>query len=152
MKILLDTNVVLDVLLRRKPFDAVAVGIFALAEKRWFEGFLGGTTFTNVYYIARKHAGDAAARGYLRSLLGIFTVATVDREVVARAVDSGLRDFEDAVLRESGAGAGADGIVTRNPADFEGLAGMPVYSPDEFLAMIRGLEVGDHPKSGDRSP
>ena len=136
MKVIFDTNVLLDVLLEREPFIGVASKLVALVDNGRIEGSVCATTVTTLYYIGAKDLGRKVAREKLRTLLGIFEVASVDRDVLQRALDDeGFSDFEDAVVHESAQAAGGNAIVTRNGKDFA-KATIPVFEPHELLAAI----------------
>ena len=134
MKVLFDTNVVLDVLLRRQPFHQDAAKLFAYVELREIEGYLGATTVTTLYYFMEKTLGDDA-RTELRRLFELFKVATVDKAVLDKAVTSPLTDYEDAVLVEAAFMSNLDAIVTRNIKDFKNTS-LRVLAPEELLAML----------------
>src|SRR4051794_37775592 len=90
----------------------------ARVERKELEGVLGATTLTTLYYLIAKALGRPAALLAIRDLLGLFQVAAVDHQVLARAADSPLKDFEDAVLSEAGLAAGVGAVVTRDPEGF----------------------------------
>jgi predicted nucleic acid-binding protein len=136
LKIILDTNVVLDVLLERKPFAGPAAEIFALAEQSEIDATLCATTITTVDYLLNQSLPEKDARQALWKLLGLFEVASVNRLVIERALRSRIRDFEDAVLDESGQLAGAECIVTRNSKDFS-RSPLKVFDPKEFLSQFK---------------
>lgn len=79
MRAMLDTNVVLDVVLKRAPFDANPKPIFQLAEQGEFEMYVSAITPVNLFYIGRKAIGNAAALGGVIDLLKIARVCTVDK-------------------------------------------------------------------------
>jgi predicted nucleic acid-binding protein len=142
MKVLFDTNVVLDVLLAREPHAAVAARLFALVERGEMQGCLCATTVTTIHYLAVRALGPKAARKHLRQLLSLFEVVPVTSEVVTGALDLGFADFEDAVAHEAARAGGAAAIVTRNAKDFA-KASLPVLSPVELLAAVAaGKEDG----------
>jgi predicted nucleic acid-binding protein len=128
MKLLFDTNIVLDVLMDRKPFADSASALFAAAEEDAIKSYLCGTTLTTVYYIVSKAMGPETAKDAIKKLLTIFEVAPVNRAVIERAMASEFKDFEDAVLYASACHSGVDAIVTRNERDFS-KADIPIYSP-----------------------
>ncbi|MEX0893048.1 MAG: PIN domain-containing protein [Gemmatimonadota bacterium] len=138
MRILFDTNVVLDVLLDRTPHAEFAALLFAEVETRQLVGLLCGTTITTVHYIAQRTLGEAGARTQIERLLGLFEVASVTRPVLEGALSAGIKDFEDAVVHESARLAGSDGIVTRNTIDFKA-ASLKIYSPGELVSALRAL-------------
>jgi len=135
MKILFDTNVVLDVMLDRKPFSLYAAKLFSKVESKKLAGFLGATTITTIHYIARKTVGSEQARAEIEKLFKLFEIAPIDKPILELAVKSKITDFEDAVLHEAGKNIEVDAIVTRNPKDFK-KGTLPVYSPEELLKLL----------------
>ncbi len=138
MKVLFDTNVVLDALLDRDPWAEAAVVLFAKVESGELVGHLGATTLTTVYYIASRNKGANAADEMMRDLLRLFEVAPVNRVVLEGALGSGFVDFEDAVLHEAGRSVGASALTTRNPKHFT-KSTLRVYAPDALVAALEGL-------------
>ncbi|MDI6712257.1 MAG: PIN domain-containing protein [Anaerosomatales bacterium] len=136
MRVLFDANVLLDVLLERNPHVEVAEKLVALVDNRRIEGFVCATAVTTLHYVGSGALGQKAVRKHLRTLLGIFEVAAVDRDVLQRALDSnGFTDYEDAVVHEAAHAAGCHAIVTRDAAGFS-KATMPVFQPLELLAAV----------------
>lgn len=139
MRVLFDTNIVLDVLLARAPHAAAAAQLFDLVERGAFEGYVGATTVTTIHYLATKAVGRARAKRHLRELLTLFEVAPVDREVLRQAMELDVADYEDAVLHEAARAADVSAIVTRDRRGFA-RASLPVMTPLEFLASLRAAE------------
>ncbi len=136
MKVLFDTNVLLDVLLEREPFVQVATKLVAAVDNGRIEGSICATAVTTLYYIGAKDLGRMRAHEQVRTLLSVFEVAPVDRDVLQRALaDDGFGDYEDAVAHEAAQAAGVSAIVTRNGRDFA-KATIPVFEPLELLAAI----------------
>ncbi len=135
MKVLVDTNVVLDVLLDRRPHSADAARIFRLIEEGRMQGLLCATTITTIDYLLLHSLDRRAARTCLAQLIRLFDVAPVNRSVIEAAMRSRIDDFEDAVLEQSAAMAGADLILTRNARDFA-RGTVKVQDPKEYLAQI----------------
>jgi predicted nucleic acid-binding protein len=135
VKVLFDTNVVLDHMLEREPFVDAAEQLLSLVDSGRIDGAICSTTATTIHYLASKAVGAPAAMEYLRKLLAIFDVACVDREVLLSALDAGFSDFEDAVLHEAASSFGAAAIVTRNGKDFA-RSTLPVFDPVELLAAV----------------
>lgn len=135
MRILFDTNIVLDVLLERQPFVHEAALLFDLTVREEIGGLLGATSITTLYYLAAKEGTQTKARENIQELLRLFEVAAVNRRVLEAAATSGFDNFEDAVLHEAAHVAGADGIVTRNAMDFSE-ATLAVYTPPELLTAL----------------
>ena len=135
MRVIVDTNVVLDVLLEREPFVKAAVDIFCLVEDSRIDAFLCATTITTIDYLLIQSLPASEARDALRKLISLFEIATVNRLVIERALGSKIHDFEDAVLDEAGQVAGVESIVARNTKDFARSA-LKVFDPNELLAQF----------------
>jgi predicted nucleic acid-binding protein len=138
--VLFDTNVLLDVLLDRRPFSLVAARLFGRVERRRLHGLIGATAVTTVHYLVTKAAGKRMARRTVRQLLSLFEVAPVDAAVLELAVKSLIDDFEDGVLHEAGRIAGAEALVTRDPRGFRA-AQLRVYEPVELEAALAAAEA-----------
>lgn len=136
MKVLLDTNVVLDVLLDRKPHVADSARIFRLVEEGKVSGLLCATTLTTLDVLLTQSLGRSDSRPVLARLLRLFDIAPVTRAVIEGALRSAMTDFEDAVLVHAARQAGADAVITRNPKDFA-KATCPIFDPRQFLAQMR---------------
>jgi len=136
MKVLFDTNVVLDLLLARAPHDIHAKTLFGHVEKERIQGFLCATTVTTIHYLASKTVGKPSATEAIRSLLSLFDVATVNRAAIDAALTTDFKDFEDAVLHESARLRQVDAIVTRNTKDFT-KATLRIYTPEELATLLQ---------------
>ncbi|MFB3883044.1 MAG: PIN domain-containing protein [Armatimonadota bacterium] len=137
MRVLLDTNVVVDVLLHRTPQDDAAARVLALVDRGRLEASVCATTVTTIYYLVARHRGREHANDCVRGILARLTIAPVDRAVLDSALALKLADYEDAVLHEAARASGAEAIVTRNPKHF-GRAGLAVLNPQQLLSAVRG--------------
>jgi predicted nucleic acid-binding protein len=135
MKILFDTNVILDVMLLREPFYKLASRLIAEAEQKMIEGYVCATTVTTIYYLVAKSKDNNEAQNKIENVLNIFEIAEVNKSVLTSALYSDFSDFEDRVIHESARRYGIDGIVTRNRKDFE-QSKIPVYDPEELLKIL----------------
>ena len=135
MRVLFDTNVVLDVMLNREPFVAASAEILSRVEAGDLTGCVCATTVTTIHYLATRVVGTERALREIRKLLGLFEVAAVTRTVLETALDLGFPDYEDAVLHEAARQVSAEGIVTRNPRHFKNAA-LPVYTPEELSSAL----------------
>jgi predicted nucleic acid-binding protein len=135
MKVLLDTDVILDVLLDRQPFSVEATNIWDGNHIGRFEGFVSPITPVNVFYIVRKIKGKVIAQQAVQELLAAFQVCTVDKTVMLAAQALSISDYEDAVQHASAEANQLDVIVTRNLKDYAG-ATLPVFSPGDFLKQL----------------
>lgn len=135
MKVLLDTNVVLDVLLQRGPWLADAEAIRLAGNQGLLECAVTASSLTDIYYIARRLAGKPAARRMVRECLDSLTIVAVDREALELADTLDVDDFEDALQVAAAARHGWDAIITRNASDFAG-SPIPVLSPAELVVRL----------------
>jgi len=135
MRVLLDTNVVLDHFLARQPFDIEALAIWRANERGEFAGYISGITAVNLFYVARKEVGREQARQAVAELLAAMQVAAIDVAVLQSAHTLQWSDYEDAVQHASATASGMDAIVTRNLEDYR-RAMLPVFSPAAFLAQL----------------
>lgn len=135
MKILIDTNVVLDLLLDRVPFSAAAECLFGMAEDGRVTATLCGTTITTICCLAEKTIGSRRAKGEIEKLLRICEISPVGRPVLENALRREERDFEDAVIVSAAHHAGVAAIITRALKDFR-KSGLPVYTPGQVLELL----------------
>ncbi len=142
IKIMFDTNVILDVLLAREPFVAAASELFIALETGQLQGLIAATTVTTIFYLATKVLGASSAKNSISRLLQLFEVAPINRVVLEQAVNTSFSDFEDAILYQSAVQAGAHGLVTRDIQGFK-KAELPIYTPMEllksFLPQVSGI-------------
>ena len=135
MKVLIDTNVVLDLLLEREPFVEIAIAVFEQIERGNLDGYIAATTLTNIFYIIRKTEGREVALAAINRLLIGLRFCAVDRQTVSTALSLGLKDFEDSIQLACATLNQLDGVVTRDHQDFSG-SKLPIYSPAELLNQL----------------
>src|SRR5690625_5268415 len=119
MKILFDTNVILDVLLERKLFFKASSQILGYAELNKIDGWICRTTVTTKHYLMAKALTRQKTEEHLRSLFKIFHISTINRIVLEDALADNFKDYEDAVIYHSAVLANVAAILTRNQKDFQ---------------------------------
>jgi len=135
MKVFLDTNVVLDVLLGREPFYADSLAVLARCERKLDAGFVSALTFSTASYVLRKAVGEEKSLGLIADLRQIVSISPVSERSVDWAIEHHGADFEDDLQYDSAASVDADVIVTRDPVGFAD-ALIRVTSPAEYLAAV----------------
>lgn len=135
MRVLIDTNIILDVLLDRAPFSEPASQLISRIERSEITGYLCATTVTTIHYLLNKHLDKKQSANAIHSLMTLFEIAPVNRVVIENAIASSFDDFEDAVLAAAAKYAGAHALITRNIKDYK-YAAIPVHTPAEFLVML----------------
>lgn len=123
MKVLIDTNIIVDVALDRDPFFTESEQVVRFVEQQQIEGYISASTFSDFYYIIRKQKGHNWTRQFLQRMATLCEVATVNQAVISMALSTNFRDFEDAIQYSTAVVNQLDAIVTRNPQDF------PVTTP-----------------------
>lgn len=137
-RVLLDVNVILDVLLDRRPFADSASDVWRAVETGQAEGFLSAHAVTTIHYLNTKAVGKRMARDTTSALLSVFGVAEVDAGVVADALALNWTDFEDAVTAAAARGAACEALITRNPRDFKG-SPVRALAPPEAVGWLEAL-------------
>jgi predicted nucleic acid-binding protein len=132
IKALIDTNVILDIALKRDPFFEHASLIFDKIDDQILEGYITASSITDIYYIASKQKDKLQARTFLLNLVQIMEVIGVDKDIVMEALEGDIPDFEDAIQVFSAKSNSIDLIITRNVADFAS-SGMKALTPQEFI-------------------
>jgi predicted nucleic acid-binding protein len=135
IKLLVDANVVLDVLLNRQPHAGGSAAVWATVETRRASGLLAAHAVTTIYYMIRKEQGAARAQRAISGLLRVFGVAAVDGPVLLDAIQLSWGDFEDAVTASAATLAGCDYIVTRDPKGFRD-SPIPVVTPEAVVPLL----------------
>ncbi len=133
MKVFIDTNVLLDVMLERRGFYRDSLTVWSLAEQDEITGQISVISFNNIYYIVRKIKGLKTADCVLAMLRDVFTPIALDSKILNQSIAAGFKDFEDAIQYHSALRAGASCIISRNPDHFP-QPDLPVLSPAEFMA------------------
>ncbi len=135
MKVLIDTNVILDIALEHQPFVEQAVKLLKAARQANIILYMTATTITDLYYIAQREKGHAAALDFIVDLLKFMKVAGVDEATVREALRSDITDFEDAIQESAAKRQAIQAIVTRNETDFKNSV-LEIYNPETFLKCL----------------
>jgi predicted nucleic acid-binding protein len=145
MRVLLDTNVILDAMLRRAPWYHEADAILQAAAIGQVTCAATTLSLATSFYVGRKVVGTTAARAAVQRYLGAFTILPVDRQSLVDADALPGKDFEDNILIAAAVTAALDAIVTRNVADFAH-SPIPAWNPAELLKRL--LVKGSPPVAG----
>ncbi len=133
--LLLDLNVILDVILDRRPGADAAAALWAAIESGHGRGLIPAHGVTTIFYLLEKARGAAFARDGVERLISVFGVAPVNDTVVRRALVFGWPDFEDAVCAAAAEASGCEVIVTRDPDGYPNPP-LPVIDPAAALSWL----------------
>jgi predicted nucleic acid-binding protein len=135
LKLLLDINVILDVVLSRIPWMGEAARLLTAVESGQADGYIAAHTLTTIHYYVAKHRGRVAAISFVTDLLRIVRVVPVGGADFLQALVLGIDDFEDAVQTIAALQIGADYLVTRNARDFNEEF-VEIRTPGEVVALL----------------
>ncbi len=134
-RVLLDSNVVVDLVLMRVGFVENAERIFEMIEAGTLIGCISSSAVTDVHYIVEKKMTPKYAWEAMEFVYRTMQILPVTRKTIRTALDSGMEDFEDAVQAATAANCRIDIVVTRDEKGFRD-SGLRVYSPEEFLKTL----------------
>lgn len=135
MKILIDTNVIIDFLLSREPFQQAAARILTACAKRELTGYLAFHSVPNIWYVLRK-VPENKRRAWLLDICSFLQIVGVSHSDVVKAIEMrNFADFEDCLQDRCAESVGANYIVTRNVQDFAASV-IPAITPTEFWQKI----------------
>lgn len=134
-RVLVDTNVILDVLGDRAPHAKASTAVWAAIETGLAEGLLAAHAVTTIHYLIRKEQGPVRARRNIAEMLRVFGVAMIDGSVIQEALQMSSPDFEDSVTAAAAGIAGCDLIVTRDPKGFRN-SPIPVMTPEAAAPLL----------------
>ena len=132
-KVIIDTNIIIDVFAKREPFYESSRKILQFCEDGRIQGFISASTATDIYYLIRKYAGHDVAEDALGHVLAITTVLDVTGEDVITAFGRHSSDFEDCLLGVCAVKAGIETIITRDKKGFNS-CGIPYTSATDYLS------------------
>ncbi|MBR1862640.1 MAG: PIN domain-containing protein [Ruminococcus sp.] len=136
MKVLIDTNIILDFLTQRQPYYESAERIFKMCSEKTLDGCIAAHSIMNSFYILRKTYSALERREMLKNICEITSVIGIDRSKLIRAMDNiEFKDMEDCLQTECAVSYDAEYIVTRNVKDFTNSA-IKALTPDELLEKI----------------
>lgn len=135
MKVVFDTNVLLDIILYRDGAEQSLRLVQAVTDEK-IDGVVTANTITDIYYVARKRIGDEGARLAISDILSIFDISLVDGDVCSMALNTGIKDYEDSVLAICAARDEADCIATNDQDFIDSDSPVPAKSTKQVFDLI----------------
>jgi len=133
-RVLIDTNIVIDLLAKREEFYNEAAELFSLSDKKELKMNISSLTFANTNYVLSKQKSRKETREILRKFKALVEIINLDDKIIELALsDEAFSDFEDGIQYYSALKNGVDLILTRNKKDFKN-SKIPVMSAKEYLA------------------
>jgi predicted nucleic acid-binding protein len=137
MRVLFDTNVVLDVLLNRDPWVEQSSAVWRASDEGQVVAYITACAVADVFYIARRLTTLETARAAVRICLEAFEVCAVDLQALEHAEALPGSDFEDNLQIACSNLADLDAILTRDKEGFRATE-IPVLTPPELLMQLGG--------------
>lgn len=135
-RLLIDTNVVLDLLAKREPFYKSAAQIFSLADKNKLKLSISSLTFANTNYVLSRLKLASQVIEVLRQFRVLVKILSLTDKIIDLALnDSKFKDFEDGLQYYSAIENNQDLIITRDLKDFK-KSKIPVMTPEEYITSI----------------
>ena len=132
----IDTDVIIDFLIDRRPHSREAAILFTLIEQKKLRGYVSSLTFSNLYYVLKKIESHSRVISKLDSISKMLTILKVDQQTIKYALASGVQDFEDSIqyycaleFRK------VDVLITRNTKDYKN-SEIPVMTPADYLKTV----------------
>lgn len=133
----LDSDVILDFLLNRDPFNFSADEIFEKAVNNEIQIYFSSLTVANIHYLLRKQYGNEGALDKITELVSFCKILPVSEKEIFSAMKSGFSDFEDAIQHFTAIqNPEIKGIITRNLADYR-KSKIPIFTPEVFLSTLK---------------
>ena len=137
MTVLLDTNIIMDALQERSPFDACAKEILLLGQNKEIICLITANAVTDIFYLYSKARDVKSARAALDFLLRTYGIVSVTHEDCSAALSLPVDDFEDALVVACARKANADYIITRDDNILLVTSSVKTISPNEFVDLCR---------------
>ena len=136
MKVLFDTNIVVDVITKRQPFYDKSRQLFYMAAKKEIIGIISASSITDIYYLTKKSFSNSEqAQEAIYDLLKVLCAVDTKAEDVHSALNLRFSDFEDAVISAIATRELADFVLTRNDKDFSA-SFVKAISPSDLLRLL----------------
>jgi len=135
MKVLIDTNIILDVLSNRKEFVDDSSKVFKLCEIKRIIGYVSALSIPNLVYILRKELNKDKVKNLVEKLMLIFDIVELKEEDIKQATELNFTDYEDAIQSCQASRLKLDFIITRNIKDYKN-SKVKAVNPSELLENI----------------
>lgn len=133
-KVFVDTDVCIDLLSGRKPFNKTAEILFSLADNKKVKIYVSSLSFSNIDYVLRSQYSSTHSRQLIGKFKTLVNVLQVDSKTIDLAIASDFNDFEDAIQYSCAIENNLTTIITRNVKDYK-KASISVLTPETFIAL-----------------
>jgi len=138
MMVLLDSNVIMDALQERQPFDVEAKEILLRAQKGEYDCYFTANAATDIFYFYSKTHGTKFARQVMTFLLATYKFVSVTHEDYVNAMSIPIDDFEGALVSACAQKAEVDYIISRDEKFLRDSSPVKKIEPKDFLKKLGG--------------
>jgi len=131
-KLFIDTDIILDIVLKREPFFPDSQKVLSLIERNYFAGFTSSLIIANCYYIISSNRDEKTALKTISKLRSILTVLPFTDKEIGESLNSSIKDFEDGIQYFIALNNNINNLITRNISDYRDLD-INVLTPADFL-------------------
>jgi predicted nucleic acid-binding protein len=131
-KLFIDTDIILDIVLKRDPFFSDSQKVLSLIERNYFSGFTSSLVITNCYNIVNTNTDEKTALKTISKLRSILNVLPFTDKETGESLNSTIKDFEDGIQYFIALNNGINSLITRNISDYKDLD-INVLTPTDFL-------------------
>lgn len=139
-RVFIDSDVLLDVLAKREKFYEKSSIILELIHEGKIKGCTSPVVISNVYYILTKYGTEKIAKENVKKILKILSVLSITEEIINEAINSKMKDFEDAIQYYTAMSNQIDVLITRNTKDYIEKKKVEVMKPEEFIKIFSELK------------
>jgi len=131
-KLFIDTDIILDIVLKREPFYPDSQKVLSLIERNYFSGFTSSLIIANCYYTINSNRDEKTALKTISKLRSILNVLPFTDKEIGESLNSSIKDFEDGVQYFIALNNSINNLITRNISDYRDLD-INVLTPKDFL-------------------
>ena len=131
--VFLDTDVVLDLYVRREPHHEVALRLFTYLKQTKTRCYISAVVIANTYYMLAKIENARYALDKMRKLRQLVSVAPLNESIIDAALSFPHRDFEDSIQFQCAIHNSIGTLITRNTRDYP-KDQLRVTDPIQFLS------------------
>ncbi len=131
-KVFLDTDVLIDFLTKRVPFEVEAMKLMEYGNRKKLRIYISSLCLSNIYYLVSRVENKTKSREKIKGLLKLTEVLAIDKKIVEKAAYSEFKDFEDGIQNYCAEENGIKIVITRNVKDFN-KSNLSIQTPKEFI-------------------
>jgi predicted nucleic acid-binding protein len=135
-RVFVDSDVILDLFIARKPFHETALRFFSRINGSKTAAFTSPLIIANVHYVLSRIRSPAYALAKVRAVRALLSIAPITEEIMDAAITGRQKDFEDGIQYQCAAANGMNVFITRNVKHFPAHP-VSVLDPEAYLLGVQ---------------